>query len=88
MSIKKENVLHVSKLCKIDIEDNLERYYDEFTTIMESVDQILDVKITKEMLITPNQNKNRFYQEVKNSEVTDFFVDMENGYHVIKRSDK
>ena len=86
--IKKEKVLRVSKLCKIDIEDNLEKYYHEFTTIMENVDQICEVNINKDMLITPNQNENRFYEEVKNEPVIDFFDDMENGYHVLKRSSK
>ncbi len=87
MKIEKEKVLHISKLCKINIEDNLENYYQEFVTIMKSVDQILKAKTKKNMLITPNQNKNIFFAEVKtNKNISDFFKKTERGYLVLKRS--
>ncbi len=87
MSVDQKLVSHVSKLCKIDIEDNLEKYYQEFAIIMESVDQIVGVEVNKDILITPNQNKNLFFKKPQlNEDIKDFFKKDEQGYLVVKRS--
>jgi len=93
VAVKKEKIRHVSKLCKIDIEDNLDKYYQEFSIIMESVDKILNVDVDKDMLITPNQSINRFYknescQNLKTIDVKKVFGKLEKGYHVFKRWQK
>jgi len=87
MSVDQKLVSHVSKLCKIDIEDNLEKYHQEFAIIMESVDQIVGVEVNKDILITPNQNKNLFFKQPQlNEDIKDFFKKDEQGYLVVKRS--
>ena len=85
MNVNKEKVDYVSKLCKIDIGDNFEKYYQEFTAIMESVDKILEAQVDKDVLITPNQSVNRFYERVQNDDITEVFSEVERGYHVFRR---
>ncbi len=85
VQVKKDKVRYVSKLCKIDIEDNIDKYYEEFTAIMESVNKILDAEVDKDILIVPNQNTNRFYEGIHTDKVNKIFAKVENGYHVFRR---
>lgn len=89
MNIDKKTVLHVSKLCKIDIENDLDKYYKEFEAIMDSVNEILEVEVKEEFMVVPNQQKNRYFSasDLRISS-EEFFVDSKRGFKVFKRCSK
>lgn len=61
--MKKINVEHVNDLARLKEED-LEKYEVQLNDIMTEIDKILDVEInTKEIMISPIENINRYYDE-------------------------
>lgn len=61
--MKKINVEHVNDLARLKEED-LEKYEVQLNEIMTEIDKILDVEInTKEIMISPIENINRYYDE-------------------------
>ncbi|MCI5835157.1 MAG: aspartyl/glutamyl-tRNA amidotransferase subunit C [Firmicutes bacterium] len=61
--MKKINVEHVNDLARLKEED-LEKYEVKLNDIMTEIDKILDVEInTKEIMISPIENINRYYDE-------------------------
>ena len=61
--MKKINVEHVNDLARLNEED-LEKYEVQLNDIMTEIDKILDVEInTKEIMISPIENINRYYDE-------------------------
>lgn len=61
--MKKINVEHVNDLALLKEED-LEKYEVQLNDIMTEINKILDVEInTKEIMISPIENINRYYDE-------------------------
>ncbi len=61
--MKKINVEHVNDLARLKEED-LEKYEVQLNDIMTEINKILDVEInTKEIMISPIENINRYYDE-------------------------
>lgn len=61
--MKKINVEHVNDLARLKEED-VEKYEVQLNDIMTEIDKILDVEInTKEIMISPIENINRYYDE-------------------------
>ena len=61
--MKKINVEHVNDLARLKEED-VEKYEVQLNDIMTEIDKILEAEInTKEIMISPIENINRYYDE-------------------------
>ena len=57
--LKKEDVLHVASLAKLNI-NNAEKYQKDLDDILNSIEEIISLDINSDIMISPNKNQNKF----------------------------
>lgn len=62
--LSEKDVLKVSKLAKIDVSSDLEKYSFELNQILDSIEKIENSNIEGDIMISPNQEKNRFFNDI------------------------
>lgn len=64
--INEEQVKHIAHLARLNIkEDEMEKYQQQLSDIMEEINKIIEVKIENdEIMISPTENKNCYSDDI------------------------
>lgn len=66
MKLTENEVLKVADLAKIEVASDITRYSEELNAIFTSIKKIEDTKIEGDIMISPLEEQNRFFNEIEN----------------------
>lgn len=66
MKLTEKEVMKVADLAKIDVTSDIKRYSEELNAILTSIKKIEDTIIEGDIMISPLEEQNRFFNEAEN----------------------
>lgn len=70
MRLTEKETLKVAELAKLNVSDDIKRYNTELNQIFESIDKFNDIDPDCEIMISPLDEVNKYYKEIKLEKMT------------------